>query len=99
MSAAATAIAAIIYIPKAELSLYLGACLAYCAARGYFVAGTVTDSMEDARRDAQHLGAAVIVVARRDHALPRVEVIAESHDQAPDTSRKEDARRRRPRRI
>ena len=100
MTTAATVIAAIIYVPKTELALYLGACLAYCTAQSYLVAGTVTESMEAARAAARDLGATVIVVARREHDTdPRVEVAAEADDQAPDVHRGGAVRRRRPRRV
>jgi AmiR/NasT family two-component response regulator len=97
-----TAITAVIYVPKAELALYLAACLACCTAEGFQVVGTVTDSMAAARAAARKLGADVIVIARRDHdpdVLPRVVVAAEASDRAPDVYRPGSVRRRRPRRV
>lgn len=102
LSTAATAIAAVIYVPKAEATVYLAACLAYCATQGYFVAGTVTESMDHARRDARRLGATVIVVARREHAGSplRVEVAGEApRGRATEALQANSPRYRRPRRV
>jgi hypothetical protein len=102
VTTAATAIAAVIYVPKAELVLYLAACLACCTAENFTVVGTVTDSMAAARTAARELGADVIVIARRDHdpdILPRVVVAGEAGDRAPDVRRGNAARYRRPRRV
>jgi hypothetical protein len=101
VSAAVTAITAVIFVPKAELTLYLAACLAYCTAEGYFHVGTVTESIDVARREARRLGAAVIVVARREHAdaATRIEVAGEARGRTPDVARPNSVRRRRPRRV
>lgn len=94
----------VIFVPAEHYATYADVCLNYCSRMGYKVVGLVTTNMDDARRDARHLGAGVIVVARQDDMIEhddlRIEVVAE---QATPTQvaneRRNTSRLRRPHRL
>jgi sugar phosphate isomerase/epimerase len=70
-------VTAIVFIPKAHLAAYTGACLEYCAARGYEVAGIVSSTWLATLAIRLGGNADVIVVARPDHIDPAQELRVE----------------------
>lgn len=70
---------AVIFVPAAHLAVHAAACLDYCTAKGYEVAGVVHGDWSAAAAMLVNRAAGVLVVARPDHLdpnrEPRVEVV------------------------
>jgi hypothetical protein len=97
---------AVIFIPAVhQFATYADQCLAYCAHRGYEVAGVVTGDWAAAAAMLIGRTAGVLVVARPDHLdpdrEPRIEVVDQgtSHATPPRNAGPVARRHRRPNQV
>lgn len=91
---------AVVFVPAGhEAVQFISQCMAYCANRGYQVAGVVTDNWTAAIASIMSCGGGVVVVARPEHLAPdrepRIEVVTQPGGlhRVPATPRQRRARR------